>query len=93
MQERAFQQKVKKTFESHGCLVVKCDADSCNGFPDLTVMGQDTGTFFIEVKTPSGRLSKIQKCTHLLMKRHGATIYVVNALEQIEEILIAQRLN
>lgn len=92
MLESKLQSLIIKYLAKHKILALKWDCPGHAGVPDLICTSAELGVFFIEVKTPTGRLSKLQ--VHMIDKLndYGATTYVVNCLEDIDTI-IAERLN
>jgi len=60
MTESQIQHKKIKELESQGYYVIKLMKTNKNGIPDLVALKSDEPAFFVEVKTPKGRLSKLQ---------------------------------
>ena len=88
--ERDIQAKIRKKIIALGGLCVKVDA-SKRGWPDLTVILPGGTVLFLEVKTPTGRVSKIQAYMHNQLREVGANVYVVSSPEQVTAII--ERLN
>jgi hypothetical protein len=61
MSEAEIQSKIIKRLTKDGWLVVKLIKTNMNGIMDLMAIKAGEATFFIEVKTPKGVLSEIQK--------------------------------
>ena len=61
MTEGQIQTKKIKELESQGYYVIKLMKTNKNGIPDLVALKFNEPPFFIEVKTPKGRLSKLQE--------------------------------
>ena len=80
MLERDLQRKISRKLKSLGWMCYKFSSPGHNGVPDLICI-KDGKTLFLEVKTPTGRLSKLQAHTHSLMRDHGANVYVVKTVE------------
>ena len=59
MTEQNIQSKIKARLQREGWTVVKLIKTSMNGIPDLLAL-RDGVAMFIEVKTPTGRLSPVQ---------------------------------
>ncbi len=57
------------------------------GVPDLCVVLRDGQCFFLEVKTPRGRLSEAQKKWHSQAQALGIHVVVVRSLDDVEKIL------
>jgi hypothetical protein len=67
-------------------LAFKVSAEGRRGLPDLLLI-KDGVVVLVEMKTPVGRLSAIQKHTIAKLKEHGANVYVCNSIEQFDTIL------
>lgn len=52
------------------------------GWPDIGVVW-NTRTYYIELKTPTGRLSEAQKQRHAELKAAGAPLAVCRSLEDV----------
>jgi Holliday junction resolvase len=59
--EQQIQSKRIKQLESEGHYVIKIIKANKNGLPDILALHPDKGVLFSEVKTPTGRLSKLQE--------------------------------
>jgi len=93
MSEKTFQRNIIKRLAKCNTLCYKFASPAHAGVPDLICIGPG-GVFFIEVKNPNGRgrLSKLQEVTIEKMRKHGATVYVVDSQEKLEEILDAEKI-
>ena len=85
MVEKLLQQKIIKKFVTSGWLVYKMTSPSTRGIPDLVCM-RDGETIWLEVKTPRGRLSAMQRAVIGRIRNQGIRVYVVNSIEQAGEI-------
>lgn len=87
--EATFQAFVCKKCISHGILVYKFESPSRRGVPDLILVFPGGEVVFIELKNPSGkgRLSKLQQVEIAKLRDQGATVYVCDSKEEIEEII------
>lgn len=61
MKEQKIQAKKIKELESQGYYVIKLMNTNKNGIPDLIAIPPNSDVLFIEVKTPTGKLSKLQE--------------------------------
>lgn len=73
MTEQQIQSKRIKQLESEGYYVIKLVKTNKNGIPDLIAIPPSSGVIFSEVKTPSGRLSKLQEYRLEELKQYGRT--------------------
>lgn len=61
MTEQQIQSKRIKELEADGYYVIKLIKTNKNGIPDLIAIPPGSGVLFSEVKTPKGKLSKLQQ--------------------------------
>ena len=87
MLEKTLQRNIIKLFKEHGILSRKLDATNHRGWPDLIAIKGGV-VVFIEVKTPTGRVSELQQVTHRELAAHGAAVEVVRSLEEAGEIIL-----
>ena len=71
MTEQQIQSKRIKQLESEGYYVLKLIKTNKNGIPDLLAIPPGCPVIFSEVKTPKGKLSKIQEYRLKELKTHG----------------------
>tara|TARA_R110002020_G_scaffold249416_1_gene463350 strand:+ start:124 stop:366 length:243 start_codon:yes stop_codon:yes gene_type:complete len=71
MKETDIQAKRIKQLEAEGYYVIKLLKTNKNGIPDLIAIPQNSDVLFSEVKTPKGRLSKLQEYRIKELKKHG----------------------
>jgi len=61
MREQQIQAKKIKELEEQGYYVIKLSKTNKNGIPDLIAIPPNSDVLFVEVKTPKGRLSELQR--------------------------------
>ena len=71
MTEQKIQAKVIKEMEAKGYYVIKLVKTNKNGIPDIIAIPKDSGVLFSEVKTPKGKVSKLQEYRLKELKEHG----------------------
>ena len=71
MREQQIQTKRIKQLESEGYYVIKLIRTNKNGIPDLIAIPKGADVLFSEIKTPTGRLSEIQKYRIAELEKHG----------------------
>jgi Holliday junction resolvase len=71
MTEQQIQSKKIKDLESQGYYVIKLISTNKNGIPDLIAIPPNSDVLFVEVKKPSGRLSKLQEYRVKELNQHG----------------------
>ena len=88
--ERDIQAKIRKKIIALGGVCAKMDS-SLRGWPDLTAILPGGTVLFLEVKTPTGRVSKIQAYMHNQLREVDANVHVVRSVEDVTAII--ERLN
>ena len=71
MTEQQIQSKRIKQLEEEGYYVLKLIKTNKNGIPDLVAIPRDSGVLFSEIKTPKGRLSRLQEYRLKELSEHG----------------------
>ena len=71
MTEQQIQSKRIKQLEEEGYYVLKLIKTNKNGIPDLVAIPPDSGVLFSEIKTPKGRLSRLQEYRLKELSEHG----------------------
>ena len=84
--ENDIEEYLIKTAKKKGFLCYKFKNSGQNGIPDRILIGYGK-TFFIELKAPGEKPRKLQIKKINEMRNHGATVYVVDSKEQIDQIL------
>ena len=69
--EQQIQSKRIKQLEEEGYFVLKLIKTNKNGIPDILAIPPDSNVNFSEVKTPQGRLSKLQEYILKELKKYG----------------------
>ena len=73
--EQSLQKKIQKKLEADDWLCVKLIKTTMNGIPDLMAL-KDGKTMFIEVKTPKGILSELQKIRIEQLRKQGFEVKI-----------------
>ena len=71
MTEQQIQSKRIKQLEAEGYYVIKLVKTNKNGIPDLVAIPKDSEVLFSEVKTPKGKVSKLQEYRLKELKDYG----------------------
>lgn len=71
MTEQQIQSKRIKQLEAEGYYVIKLMKTNKNGIPDIVAIPHGSDVLFCEVKTPTGKLSKLQEFRIEELKKHG----------------------
>lgn len=91
--ETTIQRQIVEYLELKGMIVIRLPAGissykikSCPvGTPDLLVLGYKQAGF-IEVKTPKGKLSKVQEEMHEKLRLRGFKVIIARSLEDVRVI-------
>lgn len=76
MTEQQIQKKRIDQLEKEGYYVLKLIKTNKNGIPDVVAMHPEKGVLFSEIKTPKGKLSKIQEYRLKEIKNYGFDVEV-----------------
>jgi len=71
MTEQQIQSKRIKQLEAEGYYVLKLIKTNKNGIPDILAIPPDAKVLFSEVKTPKGRVSKLQEYRLKELEKYG----------------------
>ena len=71
MREQQIQTKKIKELEGQGYYVIKLINTNKNGIPDLIAIPPNADVLFVEVKSPTGRTSKLQEFRMKELREHG----------------------
>jgi Holliday junction resolvase len=71
MTEQQIQSKRIKELEEQGYYVIKLVRTNKNGIPDIIAIPPKTEVLFVEVKTPNGKVSKLQEYRIKELEKHG----------------------
>lgn len=89
MTESKIQSKILKYLKGAypSAYIVKISDRFISGIPDI-LMIEDSYIYFFEVKTPRGRVSKIQEYTMDKIQKAGGNCYVVRSVEDVRGVFI-----
>lgn len=75
-EEQKVQAKIRNYLQAAGFIVIKIIVASTSGEPDLIACGPDGRFWAVEVKTETGRLTKLQEAKLNLLAKNGARAFV-----------------
>jgi Holliday junction resolvase len=78
MTEQQIQKKKIKELEANGYYVIKLVRTNKNGIPDLIAIPKNSDVLFVEVKTPTGKVSELQKFRIKELGDHGIKTELFN---------------
>lgn len=76
MKEQQIQAKKIKELEAQGYYVIKLINTNKNGIPDLIAIPPNSDVLFIEVKGPTGKVSKLQEFRHKELAGKGIKVEI-----------------
>lgn len=76
MTEQQLQAKKIKQLEAEGFYVIKLTTTNKNGIPDLIALRSDRPALFVEVKTPKGKVSPLQRYRIKELQKYGFDVEV-----------------
>jgi Holliday junction resolvase len=84
MTEQQIQRKKIEELESQGYYVIKLISTNKNGIPDLIAIPKNSDVLFVEVKRPTGKLSKLQEYRIEELRKHGIKAELFKGYEKHE---------
>ena len=87
MTEASIEKRLVEGVKKLGGMCLKFVSPSMAGVPDRLIITADGKVIFAELKTETGRLSKIQKHTIGEMQKRGADVRVVKGLAEVKQLL------
>ena len=87
MREKEIELRLVKAVKKMGGRAVKFMSPGFDGMPDRLVLLPGGKCGFVEVKAPGKKRRALQVVRHEMLKAWGFKVYVLDAKEQIEEII------
>jgi len=87
MREQEIELQLVRAVKKMGGRAVKFMSPGFDGMPDRLVLLPGGKCGFVEVKAPGKRPRALQVVRHEMLKELGFKVYVLDAKEQIEEII------
>ena len=87
MNEKFIEQKLATAVKTKGGIAPKFVSPSFAGMPDRLVLLPGGVFAFAELKAPGMKPRALQLARHRLLKDLGFKVYVIDGIEQIEEVL------
>jgi len=88
MREKIIEEKLTKTVKQNGGVCWKFTSPGTAGVPDRIVLMPKGHIAFVEVKAPNQKPRPLQLSRHRLLRRLGFQVYVLDALEDIDKIIL-----
>lgn len=87
MKESQIERNLVDRIKTRGGLCYKFVSPANPGVPDRVIIVPDGRTVFVELKTESGSLSKIQERQISEMRKRGADVRVCKGLESVKDLV------
>ena len=87
MREKQIEQKLVKAIKDMGGIAPKFASPGFDGMPDRIVLLPDGHMAFVEVKAPGKKPRPLQQVRHILLRRLGFKVYILDNEQQIGVIL------
>ena len=87
MREKEIELQLVRAVKKMGGRAVKFMSPGFDGMPDRLVLLPGGKCGFVEVKAPGKKIRALQRVRHEMLKALGFKAYVLDAKEQIEEII------
>lgn len=87
MEEKRGERHLVDGVKKLGGMCLKFVSPGTQGVPDRLILTADGRVIFAELKTETGRLSKIQQHTIGQMRKRGADVRVVKGLDAVKALL------
>lgn len=87
MREKAIEQKLTFAVISAGGIAPKFVSPCFDGMPDRIVLLPGGRVAFVEVKAPGEQPRPLQLARHRLLRGLGFKVYVLDGVEQIQQII------
>ena len=88
MREKKIEQKLVTAVKKHGGICPKFVSPGFGGMPDRLLLLPHGRSAFVEVKAPNQKPRPLQLSRHRLLRRLGFQVYVLDALEDIDKIIL-----
>ena len=88
MREKKIEQKLVTAVKKHGGICPKFVSPGFDGMPDRLLLLPHGRFAFVEVKAPNQKPRPLQLSRHRLLRRLGLQVYVLDALEDIDKIIL-----
>ena len=91
MREKFIEKKLVEAVKKKGGMALKFVSPSFNGMPDRIVLLPIGKMAFVELKAPGEQMRPIQVKRKRQLERLGFSVYCIDDVEQIEEVLHEMR--
>lgn len=86
MREAAIERRLTQAVRRAGGIAFKFVSPGHSGVPDRLILLPGR-VLFVELKTETGKLTKLQVVTHELMRKLGADVWTLYGLDQVNRFI------
>ena len=87
--ESSIESRLRERCKALDILCYKFTSPAHRGVPDRILITPMGAVIFVELKSPTGVLSDLQKFERARLTKRHQHFYVVNSVERVEEVLAA----
>ena len=87
MLERDIERHLVEMCRAQGWLCWKFTSPGTAGVPDRIILADNGYHCFVELKTPQGKLSRLQIEIHKRLRDRGHEVYTINSKYQVRELV------
>lgn len=87
MLEKTIERRLVEGVKALGGMCMKFVSPGTQGVPDRIILTATGRVIFAELKSETGRLTKLQKYTIEQMRKRGADVRVVKGMDAVHELL------
>ena len=84
--ERKFEARLVQLAKKHGVFCREVKWIGRNGAPDRMLIDRLGAVTWVELKSPGKQPTAIQLRGHMLMRKHGQTVVVIDSMEGVEAL-------
>lgn len=88
MRETEIERKLVNDVKAVGGKAYKFVSPGNNGVPDRIVIFPNSRPVFIELKTPSGKLSKMQHAQIVKLRSLGQEVRIIRTAKEIQNLIV-----
>ena len=85
--EATIEKYLKARIEAIGGMCIKWTSPGFRGVPDRIVIYPSVGVVFVELKSPTGKLSDRQKRVKNMLAKAGALVFSLNGTDGVDEFV------
>ena len=87
MRESTIEKRLLTRVEERGGLCYKFVSPGNKGVPDRIVITPDGQTVYVELKSPTGRLSPMQRFQQAELAARNVQVHVLNSVDMVEQFM------